>query len=168
MNQTKPKLYRKSIDPNCNTITDILKAFNLLLTKKELYHITLTDLTVNHVQELNHILTNKFFNTIHKDYKESFEFINYLFIIEYGGVISKPSISIINDLGIHAHLLVNTSLPKGYVEFYINTCFNKIPNYRIDDISKNNNKEGLMNYLLKQHTYSNLLTKDSYNYKILR
>jgi hypothetical protein len=93
MNQTKLKLHKKSIDSDCNAITDILKAFNLLLPKKDLYHITLTDINVNHVQELNHILTNKFFNTIHKDYRQSFEFINYLFIIEYGGAISKPSIS---------------------------------------------------------------------------
>ena len=166
MKTSKPKLFKKSIDPSINIITDITRAFDILFQKESLYHITITGIPVNHVKQLNHILTNNFFNTIHKDYRKTFEFINYLFIIEYGGAISKPSISIIDDLGIHAHLVLNTSLSKRQLEFYINTCFIKIPDYRIDDISGSDNKNGLMNYLLKQDLYSKLLTEDNYNYKI--
>ena len=47
----------------------------------------------SHVSDLNLQITNKFFNTIHKDAKNSFDFINYLFIIEYGGLLSKNEVS---------------------------------------------------------------------------
>jgi hypothetical protein len=59
--------------------------------------------------------------------------------------ISKEKVynSFINDLGIHSHCLVNTSLSIQQLGYYINTCFKTIPDYKIQDISKSNTKEGL-------------------------
>ncbi len=157
---------RKSKD-NPDYKTDIIKGFTILSKKEKLYHITLEGIT-NHIQDLNFQLTNKFFNKIHSDYKNTFEFINYLFVIEYGGTISKEKVynDSINDLGIHAHCIVNTSLTIPQLEYYINTCFKKIPNKKIQDISRSNEKEGLLNYLLKQNE-TGLMTSESYNYKIV-
>jgi len=162
----KQKLLRKRSDIDIET--DITRAFNILSKREKLYHITIEGLEPHHTKDLQFIITNKLFNTIYKDYRNTFEFIDYLFVIEYGGIISKRNVfdSEIKDLGIHCHCIVNTSLPIKVIEFYLNTCFKKIPDYKIDDISKSNTKEKLLNYLLKQ-TKSGLLKSDSYNYKIV-
>jgi len=163
---SKTKLLRKSKN-NPNFITDITRAFNILSKRDKLFLITLDGIHTPHIQDLNFQLTNKLFNSIHKDYNNTFEFINYLFIIEYGGIISKEKEFdvYIQDLGIHSHCLVNTSLSKEQLEFYINTSFKNAPDYKIQNISKSDTKEDLLNYLLKQNK-TGLLTKDSYNYKI--
>ena len=69
-------------------------------------------------------------------------------------------------MGIHSHCIVNTTLSISQVEFYINTAFKVIPDYKIQDISKSTTKDGLLNYLLKQDEIG-LMTKECYNYKIL-
>jgi hypothetical protein len=165
MNTTK--LLKKSPN-NTDYKSDIINAYTILSKKDKLYHITLEGISTPHIQDLYFQLTNKLFNTIHKDYKHTFEFLNYLFVIEYGGVISKKKLfdSYIQDLGIHAHCIINTSLTMDQINFYLNTCFKKIPDIKIQNISKGNEKEGLLNYLLKQDE-TGLMTSDSYNYKIL-
>jgi hypothetical protein len=161
-----PKLIRKSKTTDCRT--DITKAFQTLAQKENLYFITITGIITPHVKDLHFQLTNKLFNSIYKDYKKSFEYVNYLFVIEYGGMISKSNVSgsYIRDLGLHTHCLVNTSLSKQQLEVYINTSFKKVPTYKISDISKSTTKDDLLNYLLKQSD-TGLMTKESYNYKIL-
>ena len=159
------KLIRKSKTTDCRT--DITKAFHALTTKKNLFFITITGIQTPHVKDLHFQLTNKLFNSIHSDYKYSFEYINYLFVIEYGGMISKTDVSdsFIRNLGLHSHCLVNTSLSKQQLEVYINCSFKKIPTYQIRDISNSTTKEDLLSYLLKQND-TGLMTKDNYNYKI--
>ncbi|MBB3056819.1 hypothetical protein [Mucilaginibacter gotjawali] len=162
----KNKLIRKS--KTTDNKTDITRAFNNLSQNKNLYLLTLTGIPTTNVKDLNFQLTNNLFNTINADYKNSFEYINYLFIIEYGGIISKNDVSssFIRNLGLHAHCIINTSLYEPQLEFYINTAFKKIPNYKIQNISNSTTKNGLLNYLLKQSA-TGLMTKESYNYKIL-
>ena len=163
---TTNRLLRKKKDVK-DFITDITAAYNIISKRNKLYMITIQGLPTPHIQDLNFQITNRFFNTIHKDISKSFEYINYLFIIEYGGIISKEKEfdNFIKDLGIHAHCIVETSLSKMDLEYYLNTCFKKIPNYKIQNISTSNTKDNLLNYLLKQ-SKNNLLTSDSYNYKI--
>jgi len=148
-------------------ISDITKAFSILSKRKKLYLITFEGINTPHSRDLNFILTNKFFNTINSEVRNSFEYINYLFVIEYGGIISKEKVydNFISNLGLHAHCVVNTSLSKEQIEYYINVIFRKKPNYKIQDITRSNTKDDLLNYLLKQ-TKNRLLTCDCYNYKI--
>lgn len=163
----KPKLLRKSKNPT-DYISDITKAFTILSKKDKLYHVTLEGIPTKKIENLNFQLTNKLFNTIHKDYSNSYEYINYLFVLEYGGIISKEKVYDveIKDLGIHSHCLVNTSLSTSQLEFYINTVFEKIPDCKIQNISNSTTKNGLLNYLLKQRA-TGLMTNECYNYKIL-
>lgn len=162
----KPKLLKKRNDIDIET--DITRAFNLLSKREKLYHITIQGLETHHTKDLQFIITNKLFNTIHKDCKNTFEYIDYLFVIEYGGIISKRNVfnSEIEDFGIHCHCIVNTSLPKQAIEFYLSNCFKKTPNYRIDDFSKSTTKENLLNYLLKQNK-TGIMIYENYNYKIV-
>lgn len=164
---TKTRLLKKKKGSE-DYIDDIIRAYNILSKRKKLYMITIQGLPTPHIQDLNFQLTNRFFNTIHRNINRTFEYLNYLFIIEYGGIISKKKEfdNYINDLGIHAHCIVETSLSRTDLEFYINTCFKKIPDYKIQNISLSDTKENLLNYLLKQ-SKNNLLTNESYNYKIV-
>jgi len=163
----KTTLLRKSKNTT-DYVSDITKAFTTLSKRKKLYHITLQGIPTHTIEDLSFQVTNKFFNRINKEHRNPYGYVNYLFIMEYGGMFSKAKVynSKIDDLDIHAHCLVDTSLTPGQLEFYINTVFKVIPDYKIDDISKSNTKDGLLNYLLKQNE-TGLMTKDSYNYKIL-
>lgn len=148
-------------------ISDITKAFTILSNKKNLYHITIEGIPTPHMKDWSFQLTHKLFNVINKDYKSSMEYFNYLYIGEYGGIISKQKVfnNQIENLGIHAHCIINTSLSVPQLEYYIKTAFKKNPNCDIQDISKSTTKGSLLDYLLKQEK-TKLMTSDSYNYKI--
>jgi hypothetical protein len=163
----KTKLLKKSKNTT-DYLSDIIKAYTILSKKDKLYHITIEGIPTPHIQDLSFQLNYKLFNAIVKDYSKSYEFINYLFVLEYGGIISKENIynAEIKDLGIHSHCIVNTSLSIPQLEFYINTAFKVIPDYKIQNISKSTTKDELLNYLLKQDE-TKLMSTDSYNYKIL-
>ncbi|WP_295720493.1 hypothetical protein [Mucilaginibacter sp.] len=163
---SKITLLKKSTDTT-DYVSDITKAFTALSKKNRLYHITLDGIPTKKVENLNFQLTNKFFNKINKVHRNPYDHLNYLFVLEYGGIISKNKVysSKINNLGIHAHCLVDTSLSKAQLEFYINTVFERIPDYKIQNISNSTTKDGLLNYLLKQHK-TRVMTEESYNYKI--
>ena len=163
----KTKLLKKSKNTT-DYLSDIIKAYTILSKKDKLYHITIEGIPTPHIQDLSFQLNYKLFNTIVKDHSKSYEYINYLFVVEYGGIISKGNVynAEIKNLGIHSHCIVNTSLSIPQLKFYINTAFKVIPDCEIQDISKSTTKDGLLNYLLKQ-SVTGLMTKESYNYKIL-
>jgi hypothetical protein len=73
----KSKLLRKSNKP-IDYLPDITKAFTILSKKDKLYHITLKGIPTPHIRDLYFQLTNKLFNAIHRDYQNTFEYINYL------------------------------------------------------------------------------------------
>ena len=66
------------------------------------------------------------------------------------------------DCGVHSHIVLGTTLRKEYLEYYIQTIF-KNSNTYIEDITKRNDTENYVNYLLKQ---KDILTINKYNYKI--
>ena len=142
----KPRLIKKSLNTP-DFITDITKAYQILSKKESLYFITLTGIPTSHVEDLNFQLTNKLFNSIHKDYRNSNEYLNYLFIIEFGGIISKEQEydNFIRNMGIHVHCIVNTSLLFPQLEFYFKTSFKSTPNCDFKNITKSNNKDELLN-----------------------
>jgi hypothetical protein len=163
----KTSLLKKSKNTT-DYVSDITKAFTILSKRNKLYHITLEGIPTPHIQDLSFQLTNNFFNRINKDHRNPYDHVNFLFVLEYGGIISKNKVygSKINNLGIHAHCIVDTSLSQAQLEFYVNTAFERIPDYKIDNISNSTTKDGLLDYLLKQNV-SGLMTISSYNYKIL-
>ncbi len=71
-------------------INDIKEACGYLVSQKKfalcrnsIYSITITNTGCKHEKELNHVITNRLFNRIKNDYKNSKEHINYVFVIEY-------------------------------------------------------------------------------------
>jgi hypothetical protein len=149
-------------------IKDMIYAFDVLLSQvdklknNKMLAITITHTIAKHESDLRHLITNKLFNTIHQDYKNTKEHINYLFVIEYPEVITKGEY-LPTNCGIHTHIVVNTSLPKEIIEYYINKSTKG--DVFIEDITKRNDRENLINYMIKQGKM-NYLTDINYNYKI--
>jgi hypothetical protein len=155
-------MIKKPKNKNIVVADDIRKTFSVLIKMPMLYHITISETKAKHAQDLRHILTNKLFNTLNKQYGKENHFINYLFVIEYASSISKGD-SEIKNCGEHAHIIVSTSIPQHCVKKQIDAAFNGEYNCLIQSLSDRNDKENLVNYLLKQEK---LLRKDNYNYKI--
>jgi hypothetical protein len=152
-------------------IEDMKYAYETLINQKrfptnqnQTLSITITDLKCGHEKDLKFQLTNLLFNTIHKEYRMSLEHLNYFFVIEYSEVISKGNY-IPTKWDIHTHIVVNTSIPQQTIEYYINNTFRKSDIY-IENITQRDDKANYINYLTKQGLENNILSDDSYNYKI--
>jgi hypothetical protein len=155
---------------------DLRFAFNRLINQNNFpcnynrtLSMTITHTNSKHLLDLRYTLTNLLFNKIHKDYKNTLDHINYLYVIEYSEVVSK-GLFVPNKCDIHTHIVVNTSIPKETIEYYSNNVFQTEAHkpleelVKIEDITKRSDKYNYINYLLKQ---KHLFTTDNYNYKIL-
>jgi len=141
---------------------DIIYSFNKILSQNHpIYFITISDTDMKSSEELRFTLTNKIFNKIHKDYKNSFEVINYLYVIEYPEKVSRGNM-LIDNCEVHTHIVIETTLLPQQIRYYIETTFAK-PNIDEKRIDNRPDKSNLVNYLIKQER---LLTDDNYNYKI--
>ena len=150
---------------------DLSKTYRQMLTNDgPFYFITITDTLSPHPKDLNFTLTNKLFNTIWKDYKKSFEFVNYIFVTEYPGAFTKKfknykaaqiELELLDKCEVHCHIVLNTTLSKEVIGGYIYSTFNE-PNIKTIEITHNPKRENLINYFKKQE----YLNDYSYNYKI--
>ena len=143
---------------------DIRYSFRKITSQNNpILSITINNTNCNTAKELRFNLTNRLFNKIYKDYKQSFEVVNYLFVIEYPTIVSMGNL-IPKSCKPHSHIILETTLSIEIVNTYIQNIFeiNKSDIY-IEDITKRNDKNNYVNYLIKQ---KNLLTTDNYNYKI--
>lgn len=146
---------------------DIQMAFDILLKENEkrkskFYHAVIKQTEAKHDRDLSFMLTNKLFNRLNKETQNTFEVLNYIFVVEYSKVNSL-GLRVTNDLGMHSHIAISSTLPKELIHFYIQSTFPRSRDIYFEDVSGNTNKEGLARYFLKQKY---LLCNDGYNYKI--
>jgi hypothetical protein len=143
-------------------VDDIRHSFNKLISNNNsILTITINKLDFETAHEFRFNLTNRLFNKLHKDYKHSFEVINYLFVIEYPTNISLGK-HMPSTCKPHAHIVLETTISQNIVEYYIKSTFRN-PDIYIENITKRDDKLNYINYLIKQ---KHLLTDDNYNYKI--
>jgi hypothetical protein len=143
-------------------VDDIRYSFHKLTQQSNpILSITINNTGCKTKEELRFLLTNKFFNRIHKENNNTLEILNYLFIIEYPTKVSMGN-QIPENCDVHTHIILDTTLTSKQIEYYIQTTF-KNPNIYTEDITKRNDKLNYLEYLTKQ---KHLLTIDSYNYKI--
>lgn len=150
--------------------TDIIYGFNKIIRQNlPIYFITITkkefevSTEFDKTSSLSFYLKNILFNRMRKDYLNSYEIINFLFVIEYPETVSRGN-HIPDNCDIHAHIVLATTINKQHIEYYIETTFNR-PDIDIKRIDNRNDKSNLSNYLLKQNK-KKLLTCENYNYKI--
>ena len=141
---------------------DIRYSFQKLTSQNNpILSITINNTDCKTAEELRFNLTNKLFNKIHKDYKQTPEIINYLFVIEYPTKVAMGNL-IPESCKPHTHIILETTLPENIIEYYIQATFRNMDIY-IENITKRDDKLNYANYLTKQ---INILTDDNYNYKI--
>lgn len=141
---------------------DIRYSFQKLTSQSNpILSITINNTDCKTAEELRFNLTNRLFNKIHKDYKQTPEIINYLFVIEYPTKVSMGNL-IPESCKPHTHIILETTLPKNIIEYYIQSTFRNVDVY-IENITKRDDKLNYANYLIKQ---IHILTDDNYNYKI--
>ncbi len=141
---------------------DIRYSFQKLTSQNNpILSITISNTDYKTAEELRFNLTNRLFNKIHKDYKQTPEIINYLFVIEYPTKVSMGNL-IPESCIPHTHIILETTLPENLIEYYIQSTFRNV-NIYIENITKRDDKINYVNYLIKQ---INILTNDNYNYKI--
>lgn len=144
-------------------VDDIRYGFHKIISQSlPILSITITNTNCKTTEELKFYLTNKLFNRIHKENKHSFDVLNYLFVIEYPTKVSMGN-QIPDNCDVHTHIVLGTTLLPQQIEYYIQTTFRN-PNIHIEDITKRNDKNNYINYLIKQKDY---LTDNNYNYKII-
>jgi len=145
---------------------------NLNKQKQTLYKIDLTNTKSKHTKQLHFDLKNNFFVKLERENPE--ETLDYLFVIEYDGIISigNQQIDEVDFCKVHSHIVVNTTLPievlkKQLIKTFPVSTFEfdfrrKNCDVFIENMSKRNDKEKYVNYLIKQ----DYLNEYSYFYKI--
>jgi hypothetical protein len=141
---------------------DIIYSFQKLTSQNNpILSITINNTGCKTAEKLRFNLTNRLFNKIHKDYKQTPEIINYLFVIEYPTKVAMGNL-IPESCKPHTHIILETTIPKNIIESYIQSTFRNVDVY-IENITKRDDKLNYANYLTKQ---INILNDDNYNYKI--
>lgn len=149
--------------------SDIIYGFNKIMSQKRpIYFLTISNTRFTEPKHLQ-FLIRTFFNKIKNDYRFSFEKTNYLYVIEYPEKVSRGNM-MVDDCRLHTHIILETDLRPDVIEYYSKTIFqNDEVLYSYDDwyvlekISDRNDKNLLINYLLKQMEMFNDL---NYDYKI--
>lgn len=141
---------------------DIRYGFSrIMLQKESIYHLTISNTQIYCPAELRFKLTNKLFNSIHKDNLKTNAKVNFLFVIEYPEKVSRGNY-IPENCEVHGHIVLSTTLAPQQLEYYIKSTFIK-PDFQFEKINYRKDKNNLVNYLVKQ---KHLFTNQNYNYKI--
>ena len=131
----------------------------------KLYHVVISNTKTTNVKELNFLLTNRFFNRIHREIRHTPLYINYLFILEYPKAVSVL-VKRITTADLHIHITINTNISYFQLGRIFDTMLRKDLHFYIEDISVRLDKFGLINYLTKQSLKNRFLTHDHFGYKI--
>ena len=152
---------------------DYLIAKNNIKTQNQtLYKIDLTNTKSKHTQQLHFDLKNKFFVKLERE--NPAEILDYLFVIEYDGIISigNQQIDEVDFCKVHSHIVINTSLPIDVIKKQLIITF-PVSTFEIEhrrkncdvyivNLSKRIDKVKYINYLIKQ----DYLNEYSYFYKL--
>jgi len=153
-------------NPNLIAIQYILtKAFKKIdNNSKNLFHIVITDLKAKHSKDYIFKTGLYLLKPLFKESKLQGGFMDYVNVIEYSSDISKGGFTKeIKDLGLHSHIIVNTSLSEKSVLHYAKSAFGEGVDVFVENITSNQTRHKVYDYLQKQvHIFSD----DSYKIKI--
>jgi len=143
----------------------LTKAFKKLdHNSKNLYHIVITDLKAKHSKDYIFKTGTYLLKPLFKESKLQGGFMDYVNVIEYSSDISKGGLTKeIKDLGLHSHIIINTTLPESSVLHYANSAFGQGVDVFVENITGNHTRHKVYDYLTKQ---VHILTDDSYKIKI--
>ncbi len=166
----KPK---ESITDTLSAVKDINYGFECLISqngknniKSDIIKFDLSYTNSKHKEDLYFKLTNKLFNSMHRQYFN--EKLNYLFVIEYNEILSKGNYELdeLEEVRVHCHVVLDTTIPESIFRQHIKKVFGLESDVYFDDLINRSDKDQYNNYLTKQGAENNYLTYKSYNYKI--
>ena len=146
-------------------INKFTKCFYFMKRNNEnIYHITITNLKTTKCLAYRSIVRSKLITPIRNYCISRGIGFDGIIAIEYRGDLTKPLhrgyyTKPIDDLGTHAHLIISTKLDLEKIKEFRNKVFNSGENILIDDITKRNDIEYLLDYLMKQNQ---IITPDNF------
>ena len=153
---------KKGFKTTQNIKNDIVYSFNKIISQKNpIYFITISNTDISSAEQLRFTLTNKIFNTIHNEYKNTFEVINFLYVIEYPEKVSRGNM-MPENCEVHTHIILETTLIPQQIKYYIEINFLN-PDIDIIRVDNRNHKMNLIDYVHKQE---HILRNNTSNYKI--
>lgn len=119
-----------------------------------------------HTKDLNFKLTNKVFNSLHKQFY--YEKLNYLFVIENNEILSRGNYLIddLDEVRVHSHIVIDTTIPLSILQKKFKNELGIQSDIYTEDITIRNDKYFYINYLVKQNQQNKYLNYSSYNFKI--
>ena len=169
---TKKK--KREITDTFKVVDDIIYGFDCLMsqTQKKNSKSSVIKFDINytnskHKEDLNFRLTNKIFNSLHKQFY--YEKLNYLFVIENNEILSRGNYLIddLDQVRVHTHIVIDTTIPISILQNKFKNVLGIQSDIYFEDITKRDDKNKYINYLIKQNQKNKLLTYHSYNYKVL-
>ena len=132
-------------------------------TKSNIIKFDINYTNSKHTKDLNFKLTNKVFNSLYKQFY--YEKLNYLFVIENNEILSRGNYLIddLDEVRVHSHIVIDTTIPLSILQNKFKNVLGVQSDIYCEDISKRNDKNIYINYLIKQYMY---LNSNSYNFKI--
>ena len=168
---TKKK--KGEITDTFKVVDDIRYGFDCLIsqtqkndTKSNIIKFDINYTNSKHTKDLNFKLTNKVFNSLHKQFY--YEKLNYLFVIENNEILSRGNYLIdeLDEVRVHTHIVIDTTIPLTILEKKFKDVLGKQSDIYLENITKRTDKSNYINYLVKQNRENNYLTFNSYNFKI--
>jgi hypothetical protein len=136
-------------------------------TKSNIIKFDINYINSKHSKDLNFKLTNKVFNSLHKQFYN--EKLNYLFVIEYNEILSRGNYLIddLDEVGIHTHIVIDTTKPSSFFVKKFKNVLGLQSDIHFDNITNTKDKKFYINYLVKQNKENDYLKNESYNFKVL-
>ena len=168
---TKKK--KGEITDTFKVVDDIRYGFDCLMsqtqnkqTKSNIIKFDINFTNSKHTKDLHFKLTNKVFNSLHKQYY--YEKLNYLFVIENNEILSRGNYLIddLDEVRVHSHIVIDTTIPLSILQKKFKNVLGIQSDIYSEDITKRNDKYFYINYLVKQNRQNKYLTYNSYNFKV--
>ena len=114
-------------------------------TKSNIIKFDINYINSKHSKDLNFKLTNKIFNSLHKQFYN--EKLNYLFVIEYNEILSRGNYLIddLDEVRVHSHIVIDTTIPLSILQKKFEDVLGKHSDIYFDDITNRNNKKIYIN-----------------------
>lgn len=167
------KKRKEEVTDTFKVVDDIRYGFECLIsqTQKKEIKSSIIKFDINytnskHTKDLNFKLTNKVFNSLHKQFY--YEKLNYLFVIENNEILSRGNYLIddLDEVRVHSHIVIDTTIPLSILQNKFKNELGTQSDIYSEDITKRSDKCFYINYLVKQNKENNYLTFNSYNFKI--
>ena len=167
------KKRKEEITDTFKVVDDIIYGFDCLIsqtqnkhTKSNIIKFDINYTNSKHTKDLNFKLTNKVFNSLHKQFY--YEKLNYLFVIENNEILSRGNYLIddLDEVRVHTHIVIDTTIPLSILQKKFKNVLGKQSDIYCENITKRNDKSNYINYLVKQNKVNKYMYYNSYNFKV--